>query len=57
MKFASFSTETAAQAHRKNHGGWIFSSTCGEHIWFCVEFTPTLILKHRVIDGLNGRLH
>jgi hypothetical protein len=38
-----------------NNGGWIFiASDRREYIWFALKFTPTLILKHRVTQGLSG---
>ena len=57
MEYIGFKSESNAFWHRKNNGGWLFiASDRSEYIWFTLKFTPTLILKHCVTQGLSGIL-
>lgn len=46
-----------AQAHRAQHGGWVFLPNDVRHpIWFNTEFTPSAIFTHHITAGMSGRL-
>lgn len=49
-----FKNAETADKHRSKYGGRIFAASNGDVIWFDDTFTPTAILRHRVLHGLNG---
>jgi hypothetical protein len=51
---AWFDTLEDAYAWRRDHGGWIYASEAGPAIWFCLRFTPTLILTHPALRGAGS---
>ena len=57
MRYASFRTIGAARDWRSVHGGWVFHvPDTGEAIWFAHGATPSEIMTHRAVSGLNGVL-
>lgn len=63
LKTATFTTRTAADQHRKQHGGWIFRTTTfagqpvsDEFIWFHIGFTPSRIFTDPATAGRGGIL-
>lgn len=57
MRFAGFSNLNEARKHRKRHGGWIFQPEGdGEVYWFSLDYTPTKIMLHPLLNGRSGAL-
>lgn len=54
--YAGFDTLEDALAFRPQHGGWVFASDCGKAVWFSLKFTPSKILGHTAIRGMDGKL-
>jgi hypothetical protein len=57
MSIAYFEHEEAAKVWRSLRGGWLFHvENTGAFFWFNLRYTPTHIMKHPVLKGLNGTL-
>lgn len=51
-----FDTKQEAIDYRKNKGcgGWIFNADCFS-ILFSLEYTPTMIINHKITKGISGK--
>lgn len=55
--YIGFPSAVAAIEHQIDHGGWVFvPEALLEAVWFCPDMTPTKILTHPVLSGMEGRL-
>lgn len=57
MLVIEFENLDTACTWRRGNGGWLFVPDTGEHVWgFAPSFTPTPILLHPTLRGMNGKL-
>lgn len=55
---ATFDHVHEAEAHRSQHGGWVFlpDNPAAPAAWFGPRFTPSAIFTHPLTAGQGGRL-